>query len=486
MWTVASPLSGRTVFCFLVPLAIGATPAFARETIVTGTAGTVVDYRSRSYKQGEVGTLSDDGDRKKIGIQPEVLIVSKDVRDYLSLRYSPTLSYDYVIEDNQVDHQLDLQGERWLSQAWSISVSENYIRSDDPGTPTRGKTSDVFARSGGQTSPFDTPTELSQDQNGRKYWTNTASVQTSYVLDKDSRINGGYSYSVLRNDESGGGYEDYDRHTFYTDLTHGFTQNWRGNLGLDYTRGLYDRTQGLFDTNATDNGTPDLDQYGFRVGVDFVRTPHDFYPFKYSLNESRYADDTRPGNEIHSWSLGWDHAFDSRTRVALGGGPSFAKTEGLDGTWGYNAYATLMRTYEHASLSLELSKVYQTNNFSGNSADSGLTDTYSARATFSYRHTQNLAFNVYGGYSMESNFEPQGIYQVEAGGGAAPAGKTGGNSYDKNIYDAGIGCTYTFGRWYTAGLNYGYYVSDGNLANDQYTDHQLLFTLRASHELWRW
>ncbi|MCL2459037.1 MAG: hypothetical protein FWF31_09405 [Desulfobulbus sp.] len=475
-----SPLPGRTVFCFLIPLVIGAGPALARETIVTGSVGTVVDYRERTYKNGDAGSFSSDDDRQKIGIQPEVQIVSKDVHDYLSLRYSPTLSYDFKIKDNEVDHQLDLQGERWLSQFWTVSVSDNYVRSDDPGTLTRDRTSGAFADSGGQTSPSDTPTELSRDLNGHKYWTNTASLRTNYALDKDSQIGGGYSYSVLRNDESGAGYEDYDRHTFYTDLTHGFTQNWRANLGLNYTRGTYDGGQSL---GANPTATPDLDQYGLMVGIDFVRTPHDFYPFKYSLNESRYDGDTQPNNETHSWSLGWDHAFDSRTRMALGGGPSYSKVQGQDGSWGYNAYLSLMRTYQHAALSLDLSKIYAMNNFTGSSADSGLTDTYSARANFSYSHTEHLAFNVYGGYRLESNFQPQGMYQTAAGG---EAGKTGDNSYDKNIYEAGIGCTYTFGRWYTAGLRYDYYVSSGDLDIDQYTDHQILFTLRASHELWRW
>ncbi|MCL1979665.1 MAG: hypothetical protein FWG62_01135 [Proteobacteria bacterium] len=477
-----SPLAGRTVFCLLVPLVIGVFPASARQTIVTGSVSSVVDYSSRSYKHGD-SMNPDDGDRQKIGIQPEVLIVSKDVRDFLSLRYSPTLSYDFVVEDNEVDHQLDIQGERWLSQFWSVSVSESYIRSDDPGTPTRDQPHDPFAGSGGQAQP--TNPELSRDMNGRKYWTNTAGLRTSYAYDKDSRIAGGYTYSVLRNDESGEGYEDYDRHSFDANLTHGFTPNWQANMGVNYTRGVYDRTQGLA-ASSTATGTPDLDQYGFHVGVNFIRTPHDFYSLNYSLNESRYDGDTRPDNETHSWSLGWDHAFDSRTRMALGAGPSYSRIQGLDGTWGYNAYATLTRTYQHAALSLELSKVYENNNFTGSAADSGLTDTYKARASFSYRHTQNLAFDAYGGYRLESNFDPQGIYQAAAGGGAGGTKKTGDNSYDKNIYEVGIGCTYTFGRWYTAGLRYSYYVSDGDLDVDQYTDHQILFTLRASHELWRW
>jgi hypothetical protein len=473
MQTVSS-VSGLTVFSLLVPLVVGISPSFARQTTITGTAGTVADFRERSYKQGDSAAYPDEGDTQKIGIRPEVLIVSKDVRDTISMLYSPTFNYDFVAEDNEVDHQFNLQGERWLSQHWSISVTDSYISSDDVGTASTSASDG----GGGQPNPDGTPDELSRDLNGRKYWTNTATARTNFALAKDSRIGGGYSYSVLRNEDDISGDEDYDKHSFFGDLSHSFTQNWRSNLGLNYTRGLYDTEQ-----NSTDSapGTPDLNQYGARLGVDYVRNAHDFYPLKYSFSETQYDTDTRSDSQSHQWSAGWDHAFDSRTRLALGGGPSFAKTEGLEGTWGYNAYLTFNRAYEHAAYALSFSKLYEMKNFTGSTGDSGLTDTYNAKATFTYRHTQALSFDLFGRYSWESNLDPQGEYRPDATGG-----NTGDITYDKDIYEAGIGCAYSFARWYKAGLKYSYYVSDGKLASDQYTDHQVLVTLSTTRELWRW
>jgi len=474
-------VSGLAIAGLLLPLVIGVVPALARQTTVTGTAGTVVDYRERSYEHGDSVSSPDEGDKQKIGIRPEVLIVSRDSRDTLSVHYSPTFSYDYVSEDTGVDHQFNLQGERWLSQHWSFSVADTYLRSDDPGTVSGSRTSPATSGIGGeQPSPADTPTELSRDLSGQKYWTNTASARTNYALAKDSRVGGGYSYAVLRNDAGSSGYEDYDKHTFFTDLAHGFSQNWRSSLGLDYTRGLYDTTRNSVSSSV---GTPDLDQYGARFGVDYVRTPHDFYPFKYTVAETQYDGDTRPDSQAHAWSAGWDHAFDSRTRLALGGGPSYAKIQGLDGTWGYNAYCSFSKTYEHAAYALLFNKLYETKNFSGSTGDSGLTDTYNARATFTYRYTEDLSFDLFGRYSWQSNLDPQGDYRASVDG---TGGSTGDVTYDKDIYEAGIGCAYSFARWYKAGLKYSYYVSDGKLASDQYADHQVLFTLSASHELWRW
>lgn len=478
------PVARLTVVSLLVSIGIGATQSSARLTTVTGTAGTVVDIRDRSYKHGNGGGSSDEGDIQKIGIRPEVLIVSGDVRDTLSLHYSPTLSYDFVPEDTEVDHQLNLQGERWLSRYWSVSVADSYTRSDDSQAVTTGQTNAVeTGAAGGQSNPADRTDALSRNLNGQRYWTNTASVRTNYALAQDSRVGGGYSYAVLRNEERVASDEDYDKHAFFTDFSHGFTANWRSSLELNYTRGLYDESSpALVGSSAR---TPDLDQYGATFGVDYVRSVNDFFPLKYLYGETQYDGDTRPGNQSHQWSAGWDHAFDSRTRLALGAGPSYAKTDGLDGTWGYNAYLTFNKAYEHAAYALSFSKLYETQNFTGSTSDSGLTDTYNAEATFAYRYTEALSFDLFGRYSRQSNLEPQGEYLASANGGATVR-STGDVSYDKDIYEAGIGCSYAFARWYKAGLKYSYYVSDGDLASDQYTEHQVLFTLSATSELWRW
>ena len=214
-----------------------------------------------------------------------------------------------------------------------------------------------------------------------------------------------------------------------------------------------------------------------KIGVDYVRSVSDIFPLKYSLTDTQYDGDTRPGSEVHQWYVGWDHSFDARTRLALGGGPSYVKTQGFDGMWGYNANLTYTKQYEHASYALIFDKQYETQNFTGTDA-SGVTDTYNARANFTYQYTQSLGLDLFGRYSWQSTLNPQGQYST-----AVAAGST---TYDKNIYEAGTGFSYSFAQWYKAGVKYVYYVSDGKLASDQYTDHQVLFTLAATKEIWRW
>lgn len=466
IWLVASVAA---LTCVLAGSAV------ARQTTVTGTATTSYDFRERSYDQENSVANRDEGDVQKVGVGPGVTVLSKGINDVFSLHYAPLLNYDFVTDSSGVDHQLNLSGERSLSRYWSFTLTDDFVQSDDPSSASTTTTSGT----GGQ-PPISPGNELSRDLSGQKFWTNTAALRTTYALAENSRIGGGYSYSVLRNDSGENGFddsEDYDKHTFFSDFSHGFNRNWRSSLGLNYTRGLYDQANGTTGTRASD-GSPDLNEYGTNIGVDYIDSVKDFFPFKYSFNTTQYDGDTRPGSEAHQWSAGWDHAFDAQSRLSMGGGPSFAKTEGLEGSWGYNAYLTFSKKYEYASYALQFNKQFETRNFTGSANDSGLTDTYNATASFNYQYTQSLALDLFGRYSWLSTLDPQGTNPA--------TGTTGDNSSDRNIYEAGAGFSYSFAQWYRAGVKYVYYVSDGDQDIDQYTDHQIIFTLSATKEFWRW
>lgn len=454
-------------------------PASARQTTLSGSVGTGYDMRDRTYEKTQTKSTNDD--QQKIFISPTITLLSKGVHDSFNLQYTPSFNYDFIDDENTVNHSLSLTGQRMLTSRWSLSLSDHYAYSDDPDASTETSDSDQADDSGDSSGSTDT---LSKDQTGRTYWTNAASIRSSYALFDKTSLGGGYTYSVLRNvkGSEGSDYDEYDKHAFSTDLTHGFNANWRSKLGLQYTRGLYDQPQNA--PSSSSSSTPDLDQYGLNGGVDYVRSIQDFFPLQYNLAQTDYDGNTRRDTQAHEWSLGWNHAFDPQTSFSLGGGPSYAETQGLDGQWGYNAYLTLSKRFQHASYALQLSKRYDTNNFSGTD-ESGLTDTYSARATMRYQYSKDLGFDLFGNYSQQSQVDPQGAYR-DSLTGVTTETTTGDNTYDKDIYEAGMGFRYAFGRWYTAGLKYSYYVSDGQLDTDQYDEHRLMFTLSAAKELWRW
>jgi hypothetical protein len=458
--------------------------ARARQTMVTGAIGTGVDVRDRTYDRNR--SDNSDDDQQKIYISPTITLSSQGVYDQFSLQYTPSLNYDFIDDQNSVDHHLSLTAQRRLTSRWSMNLSNQYTYSDDPDSFSTSTNTIEGGQStdSGETSDTGSQDTLSRDQAGRKYWTNAASIRTSYALFEKTSLSGGYTYSVLRNDtgSDGSSYDEYDKHSFFSNLTHGFNAHWRSSLGVNYTRGLYDEPP--TDSAADTTSNQDLNQYGLNAGVDYVQSIQDFFPLQYNLSETKYDGDTRNDTQSQQWSLGWNHSFDPQTSFSVGGGPSYAKTEGLDGQWGYNAYVTFTQQFQHATCSLQLDKRYETNNFSG-TEESGLSDTYNARANLSYQYTQNLGFDLFGRYSQQSQIDPQGEYR-DAVTGIATETQTGDSTYDKDIYEAGIGLRYAFGRWYTAGLKYSYYVSDGQLDSDQYDEHRIMLSLSASKELWRW
>ena len=495
-------------------LLVPAVAVNARETVVTGTAGVGYDYSDRTYENENVVTRDVNGNRRQVGIWPKIQVDSQGERDSLLFQYAPVFKYDDVTSESKVDQYLDLSGQRFLTREWSVALSDRFVLSDDsslssaafssvPPASSREEQAEEppSALQGQQQQPVD---ELSNNLGRRRYWTNSLNLDTLYGFARESSFGFGYGYRVLRN-ESGDsvGYDEYDKHDVYGSLGYRFSSYWRSDMQLRYVRGLYnDNEEDLtrqtvatvediigVDIPAADNAdySQDLNQYYAQLKGSYRKTSVDTVPLIYSFTGTDY--DSNLYNDIwaHSVSVGWEHAFSPRTHVMVGGGPSYVNAEGVDGEWDYNLYATFSRDYQHASLVLSLVKQYDTQNFSG-SRDSGLRDTYNARADLNYQYSQDLSFNVNGFYRWESILDPKGAYYVAADGPLDPRDeeKVGDVSYDRDTYGAGIGLTYSFLRWYQASVQYSYYKSDGNLDRDTYYDHKVLVKLTGTYDLWRW
>ena len=444
--------------------------AHARQTSIRGSLSTGMNVRDRSYDQDYTGSTSND--QQKVFLSPSITISSQGIYDLLSFEYAPSFNYDFEDEDTSIDHNLKMNAERMLSSRWSITLSDHFSYSDDT---TWSYANQNESQEEGEDESDITPSDsLSRDQVGRRYWTNRASIRSTYALGKNTSVNGGYTYSILRNasGSDGASYDEYDKHALSTDLAHTFDARWRSTLGLNYTRGLYDK-------QATTSSSSDLHQYGLSGGLDYILSTRNSFPLKYNYSLSDYDAAARRDMTSHELSFGWAHSFDPQTKFSIGGGPSYAETEGLDGELGYNAYLTLSKEFQHTFCSLRLSKQFETNNFSGTD-ESGIEDTYNAHFRLTHQYTQYLNFSTFARYSKQSQIDPQGIYQP---GGTAT--QTGDKSYDKNIYEAGLGLKYSFNKTYSAGLQYSYYVSDGQLSSDQYDEHRIIFSLTMAKEFLR-
>jgi len=464
---------------FLLPLVLCSLPApsVARQTSVAGSIGTGLDIRDRSYDS--YYSNSNSKDQQKISITPTITITSKGLYDQLSFQYSPSLNYDFVDDEKTINQHLRLNAQRMLTSRWKVSVSDYYKYTDDSSTSYYYTSSgDEQTDETGEETETETEDTLSRDQTGRRYWTNAASIRSSYALFENTTLGGGYTYSVLRNAQgsNGSNYDEYDKHAISANLSHDFSPSWRSNIGGNAIRGLYNTNSSSSSSNS------DLYQYGLTTGIDYIHSNLDSFPLQYSLSTTDYDSTSRNDTITHEWSVGWRHAFSPQAFIAVGGGPSYAQTEGLDGMWGYNAYLNASKKFQHTTCSLQLSKKFDTNNFSGTD-ESGVEDTYNARVNLSHQYSKNLGFNMFARYSKQSQIDPQGAYQITT---PSTTTKTGDNTYDKDIYETGLGLRYAFWQWYSVGLRYSYYVSDGQLDSDQYNEHRIILSLDMTRELFRW
>ncbi|MGI6656408.1 MAG: hypothetical protein ACOX5Z_06225 [Desulfobulbus sp.] len=458
-----------------------ALPVQARETTITGSAEMGYNTTERTYDSDEQAARQGDaGDDQEIYISPKITITSKGVRDTLEAFYVFSPNYNFVESTTEVDHRLHIRNDRFLSQKWTLTLSEDFIYTDDPDKEERFsgiKPAEQFDPFVPSEQPVSDP--LSDDLPTRhRYWKNTVGFQTSYATGQHTMLSGGYGFEVLRNDQGGTGYDEYDKHYFSANMSHSLNASWRTSLGLSYILGLYD------DSAKQDTyGSKDLKQYGGNLGIDYIRSVRDSFPLRYNYSETSYDDTRRKGTQTHGWSAGWDHAWSPRTRLAVGAGPSYSKTEGQEGDWGYNGYLTFVRKYQHASLSLQLEKKFEAENFTGTD-ESGVKDKKSARVQFSYQYSPRTSLELFSRYNKDSEIEPQGIYRIAAETLRPTAGKTGDSTYDKEEYEFGIGWRYEFIRDWAINTRYVYSIVDGDLQADQYTEHQVVFSLSTSKDFW--
>jgi len=471
--------------------------AAARQTIVIGSLGFGFDYAERTYDEdGDTALVvdQDQGDRREYSAWPEIELQSKGIHDTLSFRYAPVLRYDDLLYTTDVDHYLTLRGERFLTKNWSITIGDLYVLSSDPtryGTPftSAGMAGDDATEV--QAEPA--PDEITQNLGRRRYWTNDLLLETTYTYAKNSDVGFGYTYRVLRNesddDQLVADYDEYDRHGFDGRWSCMFNPSWTSNLELQYIKGLYedrdadDQLGG--DTADGSDLSQDLEEYWADIGLDYIRSVKDTFPLMYRYRGTQY-EDFRPDMHVHEVTAGWEHSFDRQNHLIIGAGPSYVDSEGLDGEWGYNAYMSLTKIYQHGNVAALINKRYDPRNFTG-SDDTGLTDITDVRIDATYQFTRDFSSSIFGLYRYEDIIDPQGDYYLASLGDRDPLDEQNVDdvTYTRESFSAGASLEYTFLRWFVASLRYTYFVQDGDLVRDSYDDHRITFRISAGKELWR-
>lgn len=482
----------------LIPVSTFGIPCLAQARINTLTGGitTSFDYNETNNDTDNtvVSSSSEDRSLKQISIGPIIIFVSESTIDELRFSYRPSATYDFEGSSSDMDHDFSLSAFRYINKKLRFDVSDALIYSNDPDLLTTETTSDY-------------------NEGRKRYLTNAFSINSTYNYDTGSSFSGGYTYSILRNEDTGiDGYEDYDRHIFNVSLQHRINAFWNVGMTSSYTRGLFSAPDQETINSTTANpesispGAPnnqdsanissDLSEYNAGISVNWLLSKRKKLLGSYDYSTTIYDSTLQNNSSMHNLTAGAEYLYNPRLSFSLGGGPSYAKTETFAGTFGYNAHFNV--NYDiarHSKLTASVIKSYSQENFSSNnntfSSNQGLTDFWEWKLDFSHQLLKDLSLNLFASYHDEqqeqslavarTNMENETVLQA-----IDREAIRDNNTIDKTIYETGGSLSYSFLRWWTAAVNYTYRKQESDQINDSYDEHRLYLTMTVQKELLRW
>ncbi len=505
-------------------------PVLARQNILIGAVSVRYDYQDRTYDnngstiavadgsggdvvaQG-VGTATTGdhsrilvlenrtGDRRDYLFSPRFTFSSTGISDVVEFTYSPSVHYDHLDETTDLDHDFGLRMEKNLTRNWLVTLNNHFFLGEDPLRDEKLRTADSTPAAGEPApsapavgSPPAEPDQTLTERFGRRrYWTNTMDANSEYTYGEDRNVRVGYTFDVLRNNDSDtvGGYTDYDRHTGDLLLHHRFNRKWSGESEAGYTRGLFDDPNVLVVTQPGGEGvidSQDLKEYNFRLRGTYDITPHYHQFTEYSYLGTDYDSSLRQDSDIHNFTLGFNYDINQRLHLTMSGGPSWIVRENSSTETDYNAYGGATWDYFHGTATIFAGKSYVQDNFDGRG--SGLTDSWNTGVTLDYQLTRNLTAACSATYTHDQREQLPLAQTVILVDQEQPAPTEPGQfKYTEKDYDAGASLSYTFLRWYTVTGGYRYYNHDSDLTADgadSYHEHRAYIELAVSKELFRW
>ncbi len=459
---------------------------WAGSHVLRGGMSLVYDFEDREYENRDNG----EDRTHTINLQPKLdYSYSPNPLDSYDVKLSPTLKYN--IEDSGSDadfYNLWMSFFNQASRKLSVYGSNSLVKSDDQDSiDTEGD-----EREGTAAIP-EPSMKLSEDGGRAKHWTNNLQMGMTYNYIEDSNIGFNAAYDILRNDDSGEQYSDYDRYTITVSNRHRIDSDWATNLFATYVRGEYDEDDVADSVAAGDaaaTGTTllatrpsqDISEYRFGVSVDNYSVRKNVFSVGYNFTGAEYIDELQDDKQTHQARISWVKKFNQNLSSTLGAGPSYQKTDGYDAEWGVNGIFALNYMMERSSVKIQVEKNYDVKNFSGTN-ERGAADSWITTLGADYWINENVSVDTALSYTQETLEEAALAENSDVGGSQSVAAT---EKYDKALYRAVFGLSYNFAENYFTNLAYTYSKKDSDHSDDEYNDHRLLFTLSWAQDLMKW
>lgn len=433
----------------LLPLFLAGN-VMGRSNILSGGLSLSYDYQDRD-SDGTTLTNSGDDDFERFSLTPSLQFVTSSERDKFTFSVASGIKYDNDESETDWDHDFYAAVQRSLTRAWQVNLSNRFVRSDHY---TSGSALDD--ESSGDP-------ELSSDLGRRRYDRNTLNFSTDYNYRPDSNMGLQFSWIALRNEESGSGFEDYDRYLGTISNTHRYTANWKSTLDLTVVRGE-------FDTAGVGSLSEDLYEYRPQLSIESNLIDNNPLIFSYGFIGVRYDEDLQNDSDIHKGQFKWRRDFSPRFYTIIGGGPSYEETDGQDDNWTANGIAEANYKVKRGSYRFLAEKGFESENFAGD-GDRGTVDFWSAEFSFNRMLSQFLSLDGRLRYLFEERTQVVSNTTTES---------------EEDLYLAELGLGYTFWKHYKASVNYSFTSKDSDTDLDDYDDHRVVLTLSWNQELMRW
>ncbi len=348
-----------SVLAVLVPM-LAPSFSFSRVGSLIGGLSVGLDSDNRYYDSSTV----EDYRYRRILLSPMVQFTSLSEKDSFELRAAPGIKYDLLNSGTDWDSTFDISANRFMTKSLQVGLFNTFIRSDYNGTDYAISNNSTVTPTE-PTTTLISPTEtqqpqLSSDRGRQRYWKNSSGLFTNYFYRQDSLIRLDFNYDALRNDNNNGvsGNEDYDRYVTGLRDEHRFNVKWKSTVDIQFVRGIFSSSDPV-------NLSKDLKEYHMGLAIANESIAHNPLSLSYNYVGTKYDETLLNDDDIHQMRLTWKRVFSPRMYTNLGIGPSYAKSEEQNGTWGGNGIAEINYAVEHGYYNFKVEKNYDVDNFSG-------------------------------------------------------------------------------------------------------------------------
>ena len=398
------------------------------------------------------GTYSDNisataGDTRQFGfyseIQPWLRYDREGKRGQLGLSYEPSFRYYFEDEDHFIGHRLNFTADHLLREHLTARFSNSFRVSQDPYDILEPG----FIRIEEDLIIIEDPTL----RTGRRtYYTNHLRPSLSYQFGPSNRLNLGYSFSFLINEDPQ--VEDNMRHRPDMSLEYWWNVKYGTVLSAAYTRGEFD-------------DSPSLNEY--RANARFLRrlTPNLNVFVEHGQTYVRYDQNNGGENgrrdyrdyEVFDANLGFDYQLTPSTFMAIRGGYFYQQESSRDSTSGFQVDGDMARQFQRGSLRISGGTGYDLAAFGAENL--GFTKYYRGMVMGRYDFTRRCSGSAAFQYRRNT-------YEVE--------------DREDDVYTLNTGLSYVFRPWLTGRISYVYRMTESTDPGQDYRENRVSVSLTAT------